>query len=70
MEGTWRWLMGGWGVSDVALVRPSVFVGPVGSFVAEAVHSPQGSAPVVHSFADPPAPSLAYMPTLHVAGQY
>lgn len=42
MEGTWSWVMGGWGISYVALVRPSVFVGPVGSFVAEAVHSPPG----------------------------
>lgn len=70
MEGTWSWVMGGWGISYVALVRPSVFVGPVGSFVAEAVHSPQGPAPVVHSFADPAAPSLLYMPTLHVVGKY
>lgn len=50
-------------------LRPSVFVCPVRSFVAEAVPSPpQGYAPVVHSFADTAAPSLAYMPTLHVVG--
>lgn len=43
---------------------------PVRSFVAEAINSPQPSAPVVLSFADRLGPSLVYVPTLHVAEKY